>query len=576
MPKVLQLGEVNNQPYQPSVQNNRPAEQGSSAPIDAFSNQSTSPEMSSSYDSHDEEHTNEPNSKGPNNSWNTSQAPLPLPWIHRYSDNDMDLDFEPRFVDVAETFCQNQSNDMLVKELPFPCRPNPSPQQVEQPIMTSRNFDAKWDYHDLDVPPVAKYSRKDSESAEESKPKGSSFQEESKPNQDESTLTHCPVCIDGDVGKHNHYGGRVCHSCRGFFRRSVQNNHYPLFECSTGLKKCIIQSKTRKSCKFCRFQNCIVKAGLQMEQVMTFNERMERIRSRGGGKRTDNISGTPGSLQVVSTISNGIQRGVTKDERKLLEQTFRKLLDYNHCKYYDFFDQYPKQMEDFLNSVKHGKPFPKALLIQMNCMAEMSINNFCFNLPDMARLSPYDRMKLVATNSVLIHALEWAWFLSRVDFPYYYDTLLEYGERNMHKHGYQVLDKLRNIIESINYKGWHISTLYSSNMNKKEHEQAWIEIMSLIHTKSQRNQEQGVGVKSDIIIIILLTLAMLFSSRNVKGPLEHPDEVKKVQRSYMATLSQYIRDTYPKEASERIREAMKATLLSQKFYQLHIARLKDT
>ena len=42
----------------------------------------------------------------------------------------------------------------------------------------------------------------------------------------ESDATRCPVCGIGDVGRHYHYGGRACSSCRAFFRRSVQNSSF--------------------------------------------------------------------------------------------------------------------------------------------------------------------------------------------------------------------------------------------------------------------------------------------------------------------------------------------------------------
>ena len=45
-------------------------------------------------------------------------------------------------------------------------------------------------------------------------------------NDYESEATRCPVCGIGDVGKHYHYGGRACSSCRAFFRRSVQNSSF--------------------------------------------------------------------------------------------------------------------------------------------------------------------------------------------------------------------------------------------------------------------------------------------------------------------------------------------------------------
>ncbi len=51
-------------------------------------------------------------------------------------------------------------------------------------------------------------------------------------------VSDCPVCVDGESGKHLHYGGKACHSCRGFFRRSVQSNQHHEFQCKgVGLKK---------------------------------------------------------------------------------------------------------------------------------------------------------------------------------------------------------------------------------------------------------------------------------------------------------------------------------------------------
>ena len=32
----------------------------------------------------------------------------------------------------------------------------------------------------------------------------------------------CPICKEGDAGRHKHYGGTACISCRAFFRRSIQ------------------------------------------------------------------------------------------------------------------------------------------------------------------------------------------------------------------------------------------------------------------------------------------------------------------------------------------------------------------
>lgn len=46
----------------------------------------------------------------------------------------------------------------------------------------------------------------------------------------------CPICSN-EAGKHIHYGGRGCSSCRAFFRRSVQSGNYNKFQvCLLDLK----------------------------------------------------------------------------------------------------------------------------------------------------------------------------------------------------------------------------------------------------------------------------------------------------------------------------------------------------
>jgi hypothetical protein len=51
----------------------------------------------------------------------------------------------------------------------------------------------------------------------------------------------CQVC-GGVAGKHHAYGGKVCHSCRAFFRRSVQTKYYEIFACTEN-ENCNINSR---------------------------------------------------------------------------------------------------------------------------------------------------------------------------------------------------------------------------------------------------------------------------------------------------------------------------------------------
>ncbi|KAF7216679.1 nuclear receptor subfamily 5 group A member 2-like [Nothobranchius furzeri] len=71
----------------------------------------------------------------------------------------------------------------------------------------------------------------------------------------------CPVCGDNVSGYH--YGVLTCESCKGFFKRTVQNNK--TYSCVEN-QQCSIDKAQRKRCAFCRFQKCL-HAGMRLEAV---------------------------------------------------------------------------------------------------------------------------------------------------------------------------------------------------------------------------------------------------------------------------------------------------------------------
>uniref|UniRef100_A0A3B4V7W6 Nuclear receptor subfamily 5, group A, member 1b n=1 Tax=Seriola dumerili TaxID=41447 RepID=A0A3B4V7W6_SERDU len=69
----------------------------------------------------------------------------------------------------------------------------------------------------------------------------------------------CPVC--GDKVSGYHYGLLTCESCKGFFKRTVQNNKK--YICAEN-QECRIDKAQRKRCPFCRFQKCL-HVGMRLE-----------------------------------------------------------------------------------------------------------------------------------------------------------------------------------------------------------------------------------------------------------------------------------------------------------------------
>jgi nuclear receptor subfamily 5 group A protein 3 len=88
---------------------------------------------------------------------------------------------------------------------------------------------------------------------------GQSDQPDTKDGMDEL----CPVC--GDKVSGYHYGLLTCESCKGFFKRTVQNKK--VYTCVAD-RSCIIDKTQRKRCPYCRFQKCL-DVGMKLEGKST-------------------------------------------------------------------------------------------------------------------------------------------------------------------------------------------------------------------------------------------------------------------------------------------------------------------
>lgn len=84
----------------------------------------------------------------------------------------------------------------------------------------------------------------------------------------------CPVCSDKVSGYH--YGLQTCESCKGFFKRSVQNQKR--YTCTEN-QCCPIDKTQRKRCAYCRFQKCLG-VGMKLEAVRP--DRMRGGRNKFG------------------------------------------------------------------------------------------------------------------------------------------------------------------------------------------------------------------------------------------------------------------------------------------------------
>ncbi|XP_054639799.1 nuclear receptor subfamily 1 group D member 1-like [Dunckerocampus dactyliophorus] len=102
----------------------------------------------------------------------------------------------------------------------------------------------------------------------------------------------CKVC--GDIASGFHYGVHACEGCKGFFRRSIQQNiHYKM--CVKN-ENCLIMRMNRNRCQHCRFKKCLF-VGMSRDAV-----RFGRIPKREKQRLLDEMQSYMNSLNESASM----------------------------------------------------------------------------------------------------------------------------------------------------------------------------------------------------------------------------------------------------------------------------------
>ncbi|TRY88525.1 hypothetical protein DNTS_014076 [Danionella cerebrum] len=103
----------------------------------------------------------------------------------------------------------------------------------------------------------------------------------------------CKVC--GDIASGFHYGVHACEGCKGFFRRSIQQNIN--YKMCVKNENCLIMRMNRNRCQHCRFKKCL-SVGMSRDAV-----RFGRIPKREKQRLLDEMQSYMNSLNESSSIS---------------------------------------------------------------------------------------------------------------------------------------------------------------------------------------------------------------------------------------------------------------------------------
>lgn len=102
----------------------------------------------------------------------------------------------------------------------------------------------------------------------------------------------CKVC--GDVASGFHYGVHACEGCKGFFRRSIQQNIN--YKMCVKNENCLIMRMNRNRCQHCRFKKCL-SVGMSRDAV-----RFGRIPKREKQRLLDEMQSYMNSLNESAVI----------------------------------------------------------------------------------------------------------------------------------------------------------------------------------------------------------------------------------------------------------------------------------
>ncbi|RVE61771.1 hypothetical protein OJAV_G00173780 [Oryzias javanicus] len=130
----------------------------------------------------------------------------------------------------------------------------------------------------------------------------------------------CKIC--GDKSSGIHYGVITCEGCKGFFRRSQQNN--AMYSCSRQ-RNCLIDRTNRNRCQHCRLQKCLalgmsrdaVKFGRMSKkqrdslyaEVQKHQKSQECVGSGGGGSTTLSLPHEDG---VCNSSTDEAEEGLSR------------------------------------------------------------------------------------------------------------------------------------------------------------------------------------------------------------------------------------------------------------------------
>jgi hypothetical protein len=385
--------------------------------------------------------------------------------------------------------------------------------------------------------------------------------------QDQQQLPVCPVC-GNEAGKHSHYGGRGCSSCRAFFRRSVQNRSYEKFSCTKGSKNCKIDSKSWKSCRYCRYHRCLA-SGMKPSWVLNETERKVRHEKRTGKYQQP--------LVEVANIPRSPNNELTQDEMRMFTTSHSQWKFYVAKEFSQFYASHTNTFRSIITAVFYRTivPYEDLKLIED---AGLSIaTKYFIKSPDMMDITENDRQVLAANNVALMLNVGQAVALGNTHTPAtiaeMWNIIMSGINDNQFGALKQVMDDLNVSVDMGTHSAKHLkyhqvySSPWAANIGLEIRHQE----LSKKICEWPVDETGDRTVKVDKLMMYFLCHILLYNTDFIR--LEEPAKVAAIQGKYLRMLHRYLKFKYNQEANNRLGDGIMIASLARESNEIRQNRL---
>ena len=355
----------------------------------------------------------------------------------------------------------------------------------------------------------------------------------------------CSVC-HAPTGSHFHYGAISCLSCRGFFRRAIKKDNYKEFKCprSSGPNPCPIDSRSRRSCRACRYTLCL-RAGMKAGFVQ--------------GSRIDKKMAAFSASQAIRQIELGY--AFTQDDRKQFLDLFRQMMSVNYGAFADHIGLKTELFSSVLSQI--FSPASEGLSARagdaIEHVDEVAWKTFFFSLPQLSKLSLYDKMTLVTGTYPAVYLISCALCADRRQLAAYFWALAMFlkkqsGAEKLNGARRRALDTLDQFVERDFASDPNESNFYANSAMTKLGPEMEGDFRREIldHSLVFRSAENQEWTRKRFTLMdpVLTILCLLVVATDVGVlPLQQREVVQEVQEKHAWLLMRYLKTSYPKEAN---------------------------